>query len=77
MGADLADAYCHFGVANEELKNCLAPVLEEDEILVFCAMLFGVKGAPLVMGRLSAALARLWQSMMMRDGELQLYILQG
>ena len=77
MGADLADAYCHFGVANEELKNCLAPVLEEDEILVFCAMLFGFKGAPLVMGRLSAALARLWQSMMMRDGELQLYILHG
>ena len=74
VGADLSDAYCHFGVANEELKNCLAPALEEDEILVFCAMLFGFKGAPLIMGRLSAALARLWQSMIMRDGELQLYM---
>ena len=61
-------------VATEELKHCLAPALEEDEILVFCAMLFGFKGAPLIMGRLSAALARLWQSMIMRDGELQLYM---
>ena len=74
IGADLSDACCHFGVAAEELKNCLAPAVEEDEILVFCAMLFGFKGAPLVMGRLSAALARLWQSMIMRDGELQLYM---
>ena len=74
VGADLSDAYCHFGVAPEELKNCLAPALEEDEILVFCAMLFGFKGAPLIMGRLAAALARLWQSMIMRDGELQLYM---
>ena len=74
VGADLADAYCHFGVANDELRNCLAPALEEDEILIFCAMLFGFKGAPLIMGRLSAALARLWQSMIMRDGELQLYM---
>ena len=74
VGADLSDAYCHFGVASQELKNCLAPALEEDEILVFCAVLFGFKGAPLIMGRLSAALARLWQSMIMRDGELQLYM---
>ena len=74
VGADLSDAYCHFGVAADELKNCLAPALEEDEILVLCAMLFGFKGAPLIMGRLSAALARLWQSMIMRDGELQLYM---
>ena len=56
VGADLSDAYCHFGVAADELKNCLAPALEEDEILVFCAVLFGFKGAPLIMGRLSAAL---------------------
>ena len=74
VGADLSDAYCHFGVAADELKNCLAPALEEDEILVFCAMLFAFKGAPLIMGRLSAALARLWQSMIMKDGELQLYM---
>ena len=26
-GADLSDAYCHFGVAADELKNCLAPAL--------------------------------------------------
>ena len=74
VGADLSDACCHFGVAAEELKNCLAPALEEDEILVFCAMLFGFKGAPLIMGRLAAAMARLWQSMIMKDGELQLYM---
>ena len=72
--ADLSDAYCHFPVAREELGNCLAPGLDEDEIIVFCAMLFGFKAAPLVMGRLSSALARLWQSMIMRDGSLQLYM---
>ena len=38
---------------------------------VFVAMLFGFKAAPLNMGRLSAAFARLWQSMMM---QLQVYM---
>ncbi|CAE7212170.1 unnamed protein product [Symbiodinium sp. CCMP2592] len=74
VGADLSDAYCHFPVARKELSNCLAPGLEEEEIIIFCAMLFGFKAAPLIMGRLSAALARLWQSMIMRDGALQLYM---
>ena len=41
IGADLSDAYCHFPVAREELGNCLAPGLDEDEIIIFCAMLFG------------------------------------
>ena len=74
MGADLAGAYCHLAVAQKELGNCLAPALEEDEVLVLVAMLFGFKAAPLIMGRLSAALARLWQSMLMKDGELQIYM---
>ena len=74
MGADLADAYCHFAVAHGELGYCFAPALEEEEVLVSVAMLFGFKAAPLTMGRLSAALARLWQSMMMKDGKLQVYM---
>ena len=49
-------------------SSCLAPALKEGEILVFVAMFFGFEAAPLTMGRLSAALARLWQSMMMQDG---------
>ena len=61
-------------MAKEELGNCLAPGLDEHEIIVFCAMLFGFLAAPLVMGRPSSALARLWQSMIMRDGSLQLYM---
>eukprot|EP00439_Symbiodinium_sp_Y106_P078712 s539_g17.t1 len=73
-GGRLSDAYCHFPVAKEELGNCLAPGLDEHEIIVFCAMLFGFLAAPLVMGRPSSALARLWQSMIMRDGSLQLYM---
>ena len=74
IGADLADAYCHFPVRREEWNNCLAPGLDENEVLLFCAMLFGFKGAPLIMGRFAAALGRLWQAMLVRDGQLQIYM---
>ena len=77
VGADLGDAYCHFGVAGPELKNCLAPAdpVYPDQVVLFRAMLFGFKGAPLIMGRLAAAFSRLWQAMLWKDkGGLQTYM---
>ena len=62
IGADLADAYCHFAVAPEEICNCVSPAVAPDEFLVFKSMMFGYKAAPLIMGRLSAMMGRQWQS---------------
>ena len=53
---DLEDAFCHFPVRKEELRHCVAPDEHDRDALVWCAMLFGYKAAPLVMGRLSSAL---------------------
>ena len=55
VGDDLSDAYCHFRLAPEELCHCIAPSLEEDKLVIFKAMSFGFKGAPLIMGRLASA----------------------
>ena len=60
---DLQDAFCHFGVHPTELKHCVSPGLESGTGILWVAMLFGFKGAPLIMGRLSAAIGRLVQSM--------------
>jgi hypothetical protein len=56
---DLQDAFCHFGVHPEELKHSINPGLENGTALLWVAMLFGFKAAPLIMGRLSAAIGRL------------------
>ena len=75
IGADLSDAYCHFPVAVSELGNCLAPGLEEDQVVCFRAMLFGFKAAPLLMGRLSACFSRMWQAFIPRGaGFVQTYM---
>ena len=72
---DLKDAFCHFGVHPDELKHCVSPGLECGTALVWVAMLFGFKGAPLVMGRLSAAIGRLLQSLFHpASGQVQVYI---
>ena len=60
--ADLSDAYCHFAVRREELMHCLSPSTVKGEHLCFRAMLFGFRGAPLIMGRFAAMLARCLQS---------------
>lgn len=54
----------------------MAPSLDEDTMMVvFRAMSFGFKGAPLVMGRLAAAFMRLWQSLLPTGrGQLQCYM---
>ena len=75
ISADLSDAYMHFGVHPDELQNCLAPGLKDDELILCKAMSFGFKGAPLVMGRLSSAAMRLFQSMMPEaQGQIQCYM---
>ena len=71
---DLKDAFCHFGLCKEELKQSLAP-LDDENFVLFSAMLFGFRSAPLIMGRLSAAIGRLWQAMMEPyEAQLQVYI---
>eukprot|EP00435_Cladocopium_sp_Y103_P072540 s106_g40.t1 len=72
---DLQDAFCHFGVHPEELKHCVSPGLESGTGILWVAMLFGFRGAPLVMGRLSAAVGRLVQSLLHpAEGQVQMYI---
>ena len=72
---DLSDAFCHFPINKREIRHALAPGLEPNTVIAFTAMLFGFKAAPLIMGRLSSCLARLWQSLLRPcDGALQLYV---
>ena len=72
---DLQDAFCHFGVHTTELKHCISPGLESGTALLWVAMLFGFKGVPLVMGRLSADVGRLLQSLFHpAAGQVQVYI---
>ena len=63
---DLQDAFCHVGVHHNELNGTA---------LLWVAMLFGFKAAPSVMGRLSAAIGRLPQSLSHpAAGQVQVYI---
>ncbi len=72
---DLADAFCHFAVDGRELRHCVTPDETSEGCLVWVAMLFGFKGAPLIMGRLSAAIGRLLSSMMADfEGQMQIYV---
>ncbi len=71
---DLQDAFCHFGISQGELRNSLAP-LDESNFLLFRAMLFGFRCAPLIMGRLSAAIGRLIAALCEPEcGQVQIYI---
>ena len=61
---DVADAFTTLPVAPAEWKHAMAPSLQEDEVLIFQALLFGYKVAPLLYSRFAAMLARLLQSSM-------------
>ena len=74
VGDDLSDAYCHFRLAPEELCHCSAPSREEDKLVIFKAMSFGFKGAPLIMGRLASAPTRQWQAMVQERAHIQTYM---
>ena len=72
---DLQDAFCHFGIHAQELKHCISPGMEHSTAILWVPMLFGFKGAPLIMGRLSAAIGRLVQSLFHpAAGQCQVYI---
>ena len=75
VGGDLQDAFCHCAVDPAEQAHCLVPGLDNDMVL-FKAMLFGFRAAPLIMGRLSACMSRMWQSFLLsHEGNLQCYTL--
>eukprot|EP00435_Cladocopium_sp_Y103_P065114 s1794_g27.t1 len=74
VGADLRDAYCHLAVDEAEHRHCLAPTLKEGEWVLFVSMLFGFRGAPLIMGRLAGAMSRQWQAAMEDKAMLQCYM---
>ena len=65
---DVADAFTLLPVAPAEWKHTMTPSLQEDEVLIFQALLFGYKVAPLLYSRFAAMLARMLQSAL-EDGE--------
>ena len=72
---DLADAFCHFPVRKAELKHCVTPDEEDKQALLWPALLFGYRGAPLIVARLSAAIGRLAQSLCeTKSTQLQVYV---
>ena len=75
LGADLQDAFCHFPVVLQEVLNCICPGLKEDEFVMYTALLFGFRAAPLLMARLSALVSRFLQSLFVKgEGCLQTYM---
>ena len=61
-------------VAEEEKGHCLAPALDGDHWLLFVALLFGYKTAPLTWSRVAALVARLVQSIPAERGMHQVYL---
>ena len=59
---DITDAFMSYGLHPSEWGHALTPSTEEGECLLFVAMLFGYKTAPLVFSRLAALVARLVQA---------------
>ena len=72
---DISDAYMHLAVKEEEKGHCLAPALDDDHWLLFVALLFGFKTAPLTWSRVAAMVARLVQSIIPPEhGMHQVYL---
>ena len=73
---DVSDAFPHLGVHPKELEHCLAPDVEStDSFLLFRAMLFGYKTAPLLWSRVAAWMARALQSCVpFEEGQHQVYL---
>eukprot|EP00435_Cladocopium_sp_Y103_P025722 s2922_g6.t1 len=59
---DVQDAFTVLPVAKQEQKHALAPSTTPEELLVFQALLFGFKVAPLLYSRFAALVARMLQS---------------
>ena len=61
---DVADAFTLLPVAPAEWKHTMTPGLRDDQVLIFQALLFGYKVAPLLYSRFASFLARLLQAAM-------------
>ena len=59
---DITDAFMSYGLHPSEWGHALTPSTEAGECLLFVAMLFGYKTAPLVFSRLAALIARFIQA---------------
>lgn len=64
---DINDAFMSLAVRECELPHTLAPEVQPEDFVLFCALLFGYKTAPLLWSRLAACLARLLQAMFRRS----------
>ena len=72
---DISDAYMHLAIKEAEKGHCLAPALDDDHWLLFVALLFGYKTAPLTWSRVAAMVARLVQSIVpVEKGMHQVYL---
>ena len=73
---DVSDAFPHLGVHKRELEHCIAPDVEGPPgFLLFRALLFGYRTAPLLWARLASLVARFLQCCMPVDrGQHQVYL---
>jgi len=72
---DVSDAFTVLPVHRDELKHTLTPSTKPDEMLVFQALLFGYKVAPLLYSRFASVLARMLQAGVRLDrGGHQVYL---
>ena len=72
---DIHDAFTVFPVNKKEWRHTLAPSTRDREILLFQALLFGYKVAPLLYSRFAAMLGRLLQSgIALENGVSQIYL---
>ena len=72
---DVSDAFMHLAIAEEEKGHCLTPALDSQHWLLFVALLFGYKTAPLTWSRVAAMTARLIQSIIPAEkGMHQVYL---
>lgn len=60
---DVTDAFMSMAVDKREWGHCLAPSTRGEELLMFTALLFGFKTAPLLYSRLASLVARWLQSL--------------
>ena len=75
---DISDAFMALAVHRDEWKHCVAPDVHEGQYVIFVAMLFGFKTAPLLWSRVAALMSRLLQSCMdQHEGMHQTYLDDG
>lgn len=72
---DIQDAFPHLAVHAKELEHCLTPDVDGSGFLLFRALLFGFKTAPLLWSRYAAWVSRMLQSCVPpHEGQHQTYL---